>query len=248
MATPEAVALLPEGTLVATVACPTPSMPDLELRAAGAQELPPTLPGVVGFVRTGDGDALLVSDAALLDGRVLAGLEEALANDSACSTVSVDDDSRPIAPGLPPPAIDGPRAGVVLVRRDDLVLAIDEAELTGRFMAAPMEPADADSIVAQLLVLLDRPGFVHRAYGLGGDSGPVKQRSGGRRVGRERVTRRLLQASLEKSGSLTPRKALLLDVYRRRPGVRVAVDAILRTGMTVTAGARRIKGQSRTDG
>ena len=70
-----------------------------------------------------------------------------------------------------------------------------------------------------------------------------------RALGRtERVTRRLLQASLEKSGSLTPREAVLLDVYRRRRGVRVAVDAILRAGMTVTAGARRIRGRSRVDG
>ena len=156
VATPETVAVIPEGTLVATVVGSTPSMPDLEVRATGVQELLATLGSVVGFVRTDDRDALLISDAALLDGRVLAGLEEALANDSACSTVSVDDHSRPFAPGLPPPAIDGPRAGVVLVRRDDIVLATDEAELTGRFMGGTMERAAPGSIVAQLL-LAPRP-------------------------------------------------------------------------------------------
>ena len=66
---------------------------------------------------------------------ILAGLRAALAGDSACTTVSFDEGSRPVVAGVPPPAIDHPRAGVVLVRRIDLLLAWDEADLTGGFVA-----------------------------------------------------------------------------------------------------------------
>jgi glycosyltransferase involved in cell wall biosynthesis len=156
-ATPDALAALPAGTVHVTVT------------ENGLHDL-------LRVVRSSSGDVLLVSDSDLLTRPALAGLRRALADDSACTTVSVDERSRPTAPGLPPPGIDSPRAGVVLVRRDDLVLASDEGDLTGRFVGGSRANTDAGPIVAGLLALLDRPGFVHRAYGLEGEVAPIGQR------------------------------------------------------------------------
>jgi glycosyltransferase involved in cell wall biosynthesis len=154
---------LPKGSVVLT---------DLE---EGVDEL-------LDVVRANDGDVLLVSDAGLLERHVLCGLQAALAYDSACSTVSVDADSRPVSPGLPPPGIDFPQAGVVLVRREDLLLATDEADLTGKFVSGSMQELGGGPIVASLLTLLDRPGFVHRAYGLEGEYPSAYRRKDQRRA------------------------------------------------------------------
>ena len=154
-ATPEALADLPPGTLVVTPA------------GKGVDKL-------VEVVRSNQRDVLLVSDAKLLTRPALSALRRALADDSACTSVSVDDNSRPFARGLPPPGIDFPRAGVVLVRRDDLLLAVDEADLTARFVAGSAEETGGGPIVAALLSLLERPGFIHRACGLDGEVPPAR--------------------------------------------------------------------------
>ena len=76
-------------------------------------------------------------------------------------------------------------AGIVLVRRDDLLLATDEAELTGRFVAGPVSRSGGHRIVSELLSLLERPGFVHRAYGVDGAVSPGRT-SAGQRLNRSR--------------------------------------------------------------
>jgi glycosyltransferase involved in cell wall biosynthesis len=154
-ATPEALADLPPGSLVVTPA------------GKGVDKL-------VEVVRSNQRDVLLVSDAKLLTRPALSALRRALADDTACTSVSVDDNSRPFARGLPPPGIDFPRAGVVLVRRDDLLLAVDEADLTARFVAGTAEETGGGPIVAALLSLLERPGFIHRAYSLDGEIPPAR--------------------------------------------------------------------------
>ncbi len=124
------------------------------------------LEDLLDVVRGNPGDVLLVSEAGRLTPPILEGLRAALAGDSACTTVSLDEGSHPVVEGVPPPAIDHPRAGVVLVRRTDLLLACDEADLTGRFVAGSPREAGGGPIVSELLALLERPGFVHRAVGL----------------------------------------------------------------------------------
>ena len=95
---------------------------------------------------------------------ILAGLRAALAGDSACTTVSFDEGSRPVVAGVPPPAIDHPRAGVVLVRRIDLLLAWRRGgpDRTSSSRGRRAETGGGP-IVSELLALLERPGFVHRA-------------------------------------------------------------------------------------
>jgi glycosyltransferase involved in cell wall biosynthesis len=122
-----------------------------------------TLDELLEVVRTNEGDVLLVSDARPLADGAVARLMGALELDSACATVSVDEDAAPASPGLPPPGALGPRRGVLLVRRAHLVLAADEADLTRGFAAAPTD--HGGGVVGELLALVDRPGFVHRAVG-----------------------------------------------------------------------------------
>lgn len=185
MDTTEGLSIIPGGAVIVAVRDEALSVSIAGRSGASMPPIPATLDGLLTVVRANDGDVLLVSEADRLTHRVLACLEAALAHDSACSTVSVDSDSRPVAKGLPPPGIARPMAGIVLVRRDDLLLATDEAELTGRFVAGPVSRSGGHRIVSELLSLLERPGFVHRAYGVDGAVSPGRT-SAGQRLNRSR--------------------------------------------------------------
>jgi glycosyltransferase involved in cell wall biosynthesis len=175
--TPEALEVLPSHTLVAVIwnDAGSPPVPptDSERRAAVA-----TVDEIVDLVRANDGAVLLVSDATWLTSAVVSGLQAALDSDSACTSVCVDEASRPVAPGLPPPAVDFPSPGVVLVRRSDLLLAVDEALLSGVGEASLAEPREGGAIVPGILSVLDRPGFVHRAFGIEGDPSSTRRSAG----------------------------------------------------------------------
>ena len=148
---------LPEGSVVATLSATAIEVTDGTSYTA-------TLDGLTELVRSSEGDVLLVSSSALPARADVSGLVRSLASDSVCTTVSLDDRSRPAAPGLPPPALDAPRPGVVLVRRDDLLLAADEADLASSYGDRP-SVTGCEPLVGSVLSLLDRPGFVHRAFG-----------------------------------------------------------------------------------
>ena len=148
---------LPAGSVVAIV-----STTAIEVSGQGHHAA--TLAGLTELVRSNVGDILFVSGEARPTRSEVSGLTRSLASDSACTTVSLDGRSRPAVPGLPPPAVDTPRGGVVLVRRDDLLLAADEADLSSCFgERSPV--AGWGPLVGSVLALLERPGFVHRASG-----------------------------------------------------------------------------------
>jgi glycosyltransferase involved in cell wall biosynthesis len=130
-----------------------------------------SLDELLDVVRAHEGDVLLVSDPRSLTEGLLARLGEGLELDSACATVSLDEDAPPTTPGLPPPGVLGPRPGVVLVRRVHLVLAADESGLTGGLAASPAD--HAAGVVGEVLALVDRPGFVHRAIGVSTSASPT---------------------------------------------------------------------------
>lgn len=154
--------ILPEGSVVVTAS-------EQELRAVlddRVRMLPGTLDALVGLVRDQDGDVLVVSqDGRRLTSPVLDGLRAALRDDSVCATVSVDDASRPVAAGLPPPGLLAPTPGVVLVSRDHFLLAADERHLAGSSASSPATEVFGGGLSGRVLALLDRPGFVHRGYG-----------------------------------------------------------------------------------
>jgi glycosyltransferase involved in cell wall biosynthesis len=142
---------------------------------------------LLDVLRANEGDVLLVSDARAFDARTLEILGQGLELDSACATVSLDDEAPSRAPGLPPPGALSPRRGVVLVRRAHLLLAVDEADLTRGLPAAPAD--HGGGVVGELLALVDRPGFVHRAIGTRGSapaaaapSAPTPTRGGAPRI------------------------------------------------------------------
>ena len=134
---------------------------------------------VLELVRSVAADLLLVSSGFRLTQSVLDGLRDALAEDSGCATVSLDASLGPHVPGIPPQSVPRPGGAAVLVRRDHLLLAADEAEL--------LEPAAASaspSLVAGVLTLLERPGYVHRAFGSSSASPSFNPGSTMRRPGR----------------------------------------------------------------
>jgi FkbM family methyltransferase len=119
------------------------------------------LEALVQIVRSHAGDLLLVSDErTMVTDELLRELRSALSEDSACTTVSVEPGAGRVAPGLPPPGARAPRRGIVLVRRTDLLLAAEEAELTAPLVRTP---ARGGGLASDVLALLDRPGFVHRS-------------------------------------------------------------------------------------
>ena len=125
--TPPSLGLLPEGSVVVTP----------EGLCSDGMSWPTTLDGLARLARGADGDVLLVSRTSVLAEAGVGGLAAAIATDSACTSVSAVDGVHPFAPGLPPPAIDIPLAGAVLVRRQDLLLAIDEADRASGSDPAP---------------------------------------------------------------------------------------------------------------
>lgn len=178
-ATTDALSSIPEGAVVATVG--NASHPT----TAVGRSAPTTLDDLVALIRGNDGDVLFVTDADRLTRAVLESLVGALTQDTACSTVSYDEDVRRAAPGLPPPGIDAPRRGVVLVRRGDLLLATDEADMSRPSAREPHGGGNHGSgIVPELLTLLERPGFVHRACGLENEVSKSVGRSERRGFGR----------------------------------------------------------------
>ena len=114
-----------------------------------------------------DSDVLL-SGGVPLTAQAIERLCRGLAADPSCATVSIDPHVRPSPPGVPPQTVDRPRRGAVLVRRDHLLLALDEEPVAGLSddpRPAASEPGD---LVGALLGRLERPGFVHRALPSGG--------------------------------------------------------------------------------
>ena len=173
---------LPAGSVVAIV-----STTAIEVSGQGHHAA--TLAGLTELVRSNVGDILFVSGEARPTRSEVSGLTRSLASDSACTTVSLDGRSRPAVPGLPPPAVDTPRGGVVLVRRDDLLLAADEADLSSCFgERSPV--AGWGPLVGSVLALLERPGFVHRASG--GVSEAVDDAQGSPAPPRRKATARIL--------------------------------------------------------
>lgn len=146
------------GRPTALAGCDTDAFPVAGVEAIGR---PATLGALRDLVRASDADLLLVSDRALITPRAVAALRAGLASDSACATVSVVDDSAPSPPGIPPPGRVTPVVGLVLVRRDHLLLALDEAELT-EGAARPQGTHTGPGLIGRVLATLTRPGFVHR--------------------------------------------------------------------------------------
>jgi glycosyltransferase involved in cell wall biosynthesis len=58
----------------------------------------------------------------------------------------------------------------------------------------------------------------------------------------ERGMSRLLAPLAERSGGVTAKELLVLEVYRRRRGFRLAVDGMIRTGSIGLRAARRLRG------
>jgi glycosyltransferase involved in cell wall biosynthesis len=132
-----------------------------------------TVDDVVDAVRTSGVHALLVSDADRLTSELVQRMESVFEIDSACATVSVDDLVRTGIEGLPPPGIAAPRRGLVLVDRAHLLLAADEAEFTAGLDLGGSPTVPAVGVVGRVLELVDRPGFVHRAYGASATTRPA---------------------------------------------------------------------------
>ena len=214
----ESMQLLPEGSVVAVVRAG-----GITVIAGDPQtetDAPATLDGLLGIVRSSAGDVLLVSGPERLTRPLLDALRTTLAEDSACTSVSADDEPGTRTQGVPPRGIDVPTGGVVLVRREDLILAADEADLVAPFVGGSGGGAGQGVLVA-LLRLLDRPGFLHRACGATGAS-PV--------------------AALPASdrGAAVPAGEIAIDgscLASPRTGTQVQVlalaDALARTGASV---------------
>src|SRR5262245_13290857 len=71
-------------------------------------------------------DVLLISPELPPTTTLVGALRRSLADDPSCATVSFDADARPSSRGIPPQTVSRPRRGVVVVRRDHLLLALDE--------------------------------------------------------------------------------------------------------------------------
>jgi glycosyltransferase involved in cell wall biosynthesis len=128
------------------------------------------------------GDVLLLSDARPLTASELAGLRQGLRADPSCATVSLDPDARLATAGIPPATVEKPRRGAVLVRRDHLLLALDE-EAPAVVADRPGAPAPA-ALVGDVLGRLERPGFVHRALPPEPAKAPATRPPGGASRGR----------------------------------------------------------------
>jgi glycosyltransferase involved in cell wall biosynthesis len=178
------VATVPVGSLVVTVrgSWLAPG-PDGEAGAPSVRTQR-TLGGLRDLVRARDHDVLLVSDGRLLTPAALEQLRSGLAADSACATVSVVERPSAAVPGLPPPGVVAPHGGAVLVRRDHLVLALDEATLAGRDEVRLIRRAGDHGFVAEVLATLLRPGFVHRSVGRDVDPPSTGQSPPRRTIGR----------------------------------------------------------------
>jgi glycosyltransferase involved in cell wall biosynthesis len=150
------------------------------------QPTPSTLGGLRQLLGSTDGDLLLVSDLVRLTPTAFEFLRAGLEADSACATVSLDERAHQPAPGVPPLGIEKPRAGVVLVRRDHLLLALDEASLFRRDDVHLIRRA-GEGLAADVLASMDRPGFVHRVVGPDAQGPPVTAPVGRRAVRRSGV-------------------------------------------------------------
>ena len=124
-------------------------------------------PGSLGELRAlvaaHDLDVLLLDDLAVPTKKLVDALASGLAADSASATVSFDPAVRWKDGRLPPPSTAKPRAGTVLVRRDHLVLALDEAALLADRDVRLIGVPSGRGVAADALASLVRPGFVHRA-------------------------------------------------------------------------------------
>lgn len=110
-----------------------------------------------------DLDVLLVAGPTVPSPELVDALAAGLAADSACASVSLDRTSPWIDSRLPPPSTARPRAGAVLVRRDHLVLALDEVERLATPEVRLIDVPTGRGVTADALASLVRPGFVHRA-------------------------------------------------------------------------------------
>lgn len=110
-------------------------------------------------------DVLMLSRTEGLRGVDVEALRSCLASDSACASVCFDPDAPPWSEPLPPASVEAPRPGAVLVSRDHLMLALDEAPLLAVATVRLIPPPSAESLVEDALATLVRPGFVHRACG-----------------------------------------------------------------------------------
>jgi glycosyltransferase involved in cell wall biosynthesis len=131
----------------------------------GADESPATIGALREAVAAADRDLLVVSDPSLLGGDVVARMRTTMALDSACASVSVLADQPRALSGLPAAPVERPEPGVVLVSGDHLLLALDEADLLRLDGVDVVAPAPGTGVVADVLLCLERPGFVHRAVG-----------------------------------------------------------------------------------
>jgi glycosyltransferase involved in cell wall biosynthesis len=125
-----------------------------------------TVEDVLDILRQHKGDLLVVADPTPLTPAGLDALRTALSADSACATVSLDDNMRSSPPGVPAPGLLTPRPGVVLVGRDHARLALEEAPLVGSGERSPTSGDGSAGVVTKVLAILDRPGFVHRGVGV----------------------------------------------------------------------------------
>jgi glycosyltransferase involved in cell wall biosynthesis len=150
---------------------------------AAARQLPgdkaAPLEALHALVRTVDADVLFVSREGLLSEPALERLRRGLLADTACATVSLVESSRAVVGGLPPPGIIAPGGGVVLARRDLLLLALDEAPLVGRQDLNLIGPSSTPGLIPTVLATLERPGFIHRGVSLGPEPvGATRRRVG----------------------------------------------------------------------
>ena len=143
--------------------------------------MPSTLAALRELVRARDGDVLLLTDPQLLTPSALDALRGGLVADSACATVSLDNEASPCAPGHPPPGTIAPRDGAVLVRRDHLILALDEAELLARADVPSSRSGSDASLISQVVSALARPGFLHRVVSPFGEALPASTAAHGLR-------------------------------------------------------------------
>jgi FkbM family methyltransferase len=110
-------------------------------------------------------DVLVVSDTTLLTRSSLVELRDTLAYDSACATVSATERTSGRLDGIPGPTVAAPVRGVVLVRRDHLLLALDEVRLLASPGVGLVHRVAGDDLVGDVLASLVRPGFIHRLSG-----------------------------------------------------------------------------------
>lgn len=164
-------AFLPPGSLVVTPAERPPTR-SVDLTGIETVAITGALPALRAILRHRTTDVLLVSDPEKLTHGVIHALREGLTADSACATVSLQEGSRPFARDLPPPGAIRPRAGVVLARRDHLILALDDAEPGTDGEHGRGCRGDDGGVVGNALGVLARPGFLHRVASPCGPSPP----------------------------------------------------------------------------